>query len=41
MVSERIRGNSDRYIGKGNTVNKVYTKHIQANKWTISRWTAT
>jgi len=35
MVSESVRGNSDSYIGKGNTVNKVYTKHTQANKWTI------
>jgi len=35
MVSERERGNSDSYVGKGNTVNKLHTKHRQANKWTL------
>jgi hypothetical protein len=35
MVSERERGNSDSYIGEGNTANKLYTKHRQANKRTL------
>jgi hypothetical protein len=35
MVSERERRNSDSYIGKGNTVNKLYIKHRQVNKWTL------
>jgi hypothetical protein len=35
MVSEGERGNSDSYIGEGNTANKLYTKHGQANKWTL------
>jgi len=33
MVSEWERGNTDSYIGKGNTVNKLSTKHRQANKY--------